>query len=985
MRISSFFRNLAILALVVTLSPQPVRAQEAGLPKISLPQLPPLPGAPTPPPQPVAEAPKLPQLKTIPEIPPAKQVAAGAPVEKGWMDKLKDLVAKFEDKPATPAPAPKTQIVQVPPVIKPPVLQTAKITPPTSVTAPIVDQKIALPPPPTMEPPVMDALNLGSETPTVDPDIFEFDEVGKKTLKKPKTSGSVIPLPLPPRAKVNSAERVTVPVMPNPVKSQAPLSEPKIIATTPFKPAPLPLAAIPTPPPVPAPLPLAAIPAPAKLQPLPLPPLETAKVTPPAISSGMPKLPPLQESWVDKLKDKAATAKEAILAKAQEWTGEKKTQTASATKKPADNEVKYLKPKPGIMIDAAPPPPPTPELAQKAPLFGSQPLVKPQAVTTAKAADPSAAPWPELIPLPVRDSATVTNVPLIPLIKLPPSTPQVAGTTKAPPIPDLTPLPKPEIATKTDLPSLPAPVVIPKPETTIAEKAPVMPPIPELQPLPKPEIAATIKEPALPKHQIAQASKPPVAPEIPLPKIDMPLIVAKTPPPPAPEIPPLAHIPIPKPEMQIGNKAPSIPQIQPLPKPELPQFALKTPKTPMVPPTPHLPAVQTATNPTPQIPMLPTSNTSPPPLPALTLGDLKLPGDANKPPRPAAPPKPEVAVNTPAPKVEPDTFEFGELNNKGKKGQEKKDELVIADISKDDPAFKFWKGHDFNTQVLPSVINSKEYATRNSHLPKAVYREDLEQLLFVAAGRGDLNALRALLNNSIDIEAKNAIGDTLLVHAAINGQAGAVRVLLARGANPNNPNVHGMTAMQVAAEHGREDIIDALFEMGAKATADYRNPLTPLQSGVGRGFASVYNAMQEGENPKKKELDARNRALQALADAGPAPRTVISQGMPGLSKQIIDDEARKKPGEALTFDEIERKLAYQEYVRKTGDDPAANAMNNSTLPKLISPAGVKATPVPIPYTSPQPQVSQNPPPPPGYTPPSQREPIVGLPPEQKPR
>jgi hypothetical protein len=383
-------------------------------------------------------------------------------------------------------------------------------------------------------------------------------------------------------------------------------------------------------------------------------------------------------------------------------------------------------------------------------------------------------------------------------------------------------------------------------------------------------------------------------------------------------------------------------------------------------------------------------------LPELALSDLKLPNDAKKPieeaekiDMPLEPkndePEKIITEEDMKPKEEEvadtDAFEFDELNNKGKKPKNTDAplEAIVADIEADDPAFKFWKGHNFKTQMLPDVLNSKEYASRNQHLPKAVYREDLEQSLFVAVARGDLNAIRAILNNGVDVEAKNAIGDTPLVHAAINGQAGAVRVLLARGANPNNPNVHGNTAMQVAAERGREDIIDALFEMGAKATADYRDPLTPLQSGVGRGFASVYNAMLDGENPKKKQMDDRNRALQALADAGPDPRKVISQGMPGLSKQIIDEQSRKIPGEPLTFDELERKLAYQEYVRKTGDDPIANRPPESTLPKLISPAGVKASPVPIPYTPlalpPEPTVA----PPSGYTPPQVREPIVGLP------
>src|SRR5690606_19452991 len=119
--------------------------------------------------------------------------------------------------------------------------------------------------------------------------------------------------------------------------------------------------------------------------------------------------------------------------------------------------------------------------------------------------------------------------------------------------------------------------------------------------------------------------------------------------------------------------------------------------------------------------------------------------------------------------------------------------------------------HDFKTQVLPSSIYRKDYQARNAHLPKAVYREDLEQALFAAVGRGDLNAIRALLDQGVNIEAKNAIGDTPLTHATVNGQLGSLRVLLGRGANPDAPNAHGITAMTAAAERGNTGMVEALF------------------------------------------------------------------------------------------------------------------------------------------------------------------------------
>lgn len=503
---------------------------------------------------------------------------------------------------------------------------------------------------------------------------------------------------------------------------------------------------------------------------------------------------------------------------------------------------------------------------------------------------------------------------------------------------------------------------------------PPLPPVdktasPALPPLPAPEKMAA---PALPPLPSADKASTPALPAIPAPEEKMA----------APALPPL-----PSAEKPTAPSLPPLPAADKLAAPALP--AIPEPDKTAAPalPTPPMPDLKLPEPPAqasaPALPPLPESDDAvkgavlpnetktadaPPPLP-----ELALPGQEGKSPPPLPPLPPVAEKNETKPiestankddelpieedkSVDPGVFEFGALNNEGKPTAAPKKPVVRASVSGTasdgvsdaDIATPGFPGHDYKTQVLPSIINRKEYETRNAHLPKAVFREDMEGLLFIAAGRGDLNAMRALLNEGTDIESKNAIGDTPLVHAAINGQAGAVRVLLARGANPNNPNVHGLTAMQVAAQRGREDIIEALFEMGAKSNADYRDPHTPLKSGVGRGYASIYNAMLDGENPRIKEQEQRNRALSALAEAGPAPRLVISAGR-GESQEIRDPRLKKAPGAPLTFDEIEKGLMYQEYKRKTGDDPAVKTMADTSIPKMISPAGSTASPVPIPY------------------------------------
>lgn len=927
MRKGSGTKWLVTLGVVVAISSQGLLAQQAAPPP-----LPPLPGMPPPAPQ-QAEVPKLPQLKTIPEIPPAKQVAAkDAPPQAGWMDKAKGLWARFQDKPK----------------------EVAKTTPkpkiPEDSTKPTTSGITLLPPPP-IQPPVVEF----ADPPKVDPNIFAFDEDEKKINKqqleeKPVFAVAPKPVlpPLPPVAKPNSTEQVSVPVLPNPVKKP---QEKKVVEQAEKREIPD-LAAISFPnldtPAKPAAPQLPQITLPRIIPPPPTPEKQVA-TTPAVPAAAMPKI---------------AAAPTAI-APENHITDESKLATIRIPA-PSDQTFKQnaLPPARDKATGLTPIDPPPPSIAS--PRF---PQTKPGVEKDRSLpSNQTAAPeknWIDNLTSKALEFKKTTEA------KITGNDPNQdllnkLTTKQMPPLKTAEKSDSEEkkivAANKSELPPLTPPIL--KPEVATNTTTPIIPALPAIvAPILKPEVATKSTAPIVP-----------ALPAIVAPVIKQEVAIAPPPVPPVPEIPPLA-----KPEIAAANgirqqiavappPAPPVPEIPPQPKPEIVVAVPKTTELEQKPKTPL-------------------------PLPELTLGNVKLPNDTKKPieeaekiDMPLEPkrdaPQPIITAEDMKPKeekvVDADAFEFDELNNKGKKPI-KTDAPIIADIEADDPAFKFWKGHNFKTQVLPDVLNSKEYASRNQHLPKAVYREDLEQSLFVAVARGDLNAIRAMLNNGVDVEAKNAIGDTPLVHAAINGQAGAVRVLLARGANPNNPNVHGNTAMQVAAERGREDIIDALFEMGAKATSDYRDPLTPLQSGVGRGFASVYNAMLSGENPNKKQLDERNRALQALADAGPQPRIVISQGMPGLSKQIIDEQSRKMPGEPLTFDELERKLAYQEYVRKTGDDPIANRPPESTLPKLISPAGVKASPVPIPYAPlalpPEPNLTPRT----GYTPPQVREPIVWTP------
>src|SRR5687767_12459706 len=70
-----------------------------------------------------------------------------------------------------------------------------------------------------------------------------------------------------------------------------------------------------------------------------------------------------------------------------------------------------------------------------------------------------------------------------------------------------------------------------------------------------------------------------------------------------------------------------------------------------------------------------------------------------------------------------------------------------------------------------------------------------------AAWAGDLNTVRALLDEGMSVDSPGKYGDPILIVAADWGHAPIVETLLARGADPNSANKHGHKAL-IAALYG---------------------------------------------------------------------------------------------------------------------------------------------------------------------------------------
>jgi len=89
-----------------------------------------------------------------------------------------------------------------------------------------------------------------------------------------------------------------------------------------------------------------------------------------------------------------------------------------------------------------------------------------------------------------------------------------------------------------------------------------------------------------------------------------------------------------------------------------------------------------------------------------------------------------------------------------------------------------------------------------------------------AARNGNLNRVRALLNSGANINTRDNVGQTALIHAATPGHLEVVRLLLNRGANINTrDDEEGGTALIYAASSGQLPLVKLLLNRGANVNA----------------------------------------------------------------------------------------------------------------------------------------------------------------------
>jgi ankyrin repeat protein len=155
----------------------------------------------------------------------------------------------------------------------------------------------------------------------------------------------------------------------------------------------------------------------------------------------------------------------------------------------------------------------------------------------------------------------------------------------------------------------------------------------------------------------------------------------------------------------------------------------------------------------------------------------------------------------------------------------------------------------------------------------------MEPPLAAAVRTGDEAAVRALLEQGVDVNAAEPDGTTALIWAVRHDRGEIVTVLLAAGADVRAANRYGVAPLAVAAANGSAALVRALLDAGADPDAANPEGETPLML-----------AARSGDLPSVQALLARGAAVDAKEGwrGQDALMWASAEGHAGIVRALVD-------------------------------------------------------------------------------------------------
>ena len=145
-----------------------------------------------------------------------------------------------------------------------------------------------------------------------------------------------------------------------------------------------------------------------------------------------------------------------------------------------------------------------------------------------------------------------------------------------------------------------------------------------------------------------------------------------------------------------------------------------------------------------------------------------------------------------------------------------------------------------------------------------------------ASYRDNLDAADLLIRAGARVDAANDLGATPLWIASTNGSAAMVRRLLEAGAHPNVALLLGETPLMAAARSGNPDVVAQLIEKGAGVNARGARGQTPLMWAVSERHPDVVKVLLS----RGADIQARSEALSQMMAVPPHVKSEYNRLIP---------------------------------------------------------------------------------------------------------